>query len=86
MLTDEQRKLVVTYHFIIDETLKAMNLDYDEWYDVAAIGLCEAVERGIEDTMSIRDAVINAVVSEIMAIEHSDDVYDAMEKSDKILL
>ena len=86
MLTDEQRQLVVTYHFIVEETLKAMNLDHDEWYGVAAIGMCEAIESGIEDIMSIRDAVINAVMSEIMAIEHSNDMYDAMEKADKIIL
>lgn len=85
-MSEEQRNLAATYHFIIDETLKAMDLDYDEWYDVAAIGLCQAIADGIEDIQSVRESTINAVVGELVARDHSDDMYDSMEKADKIIV
>lgn len=80
-MSEEQRRLAATYHFIIEETLKAMSLDYDEWYDVAAIGLCQAIADGIDGVQPIREAVINTLAGELAARDHSDDMYDAMEKA-----
>lgn len=80
-MNENQRRLAVTYHFIIDETLRAMNLDYDEWYDVAAIGLCQAITDGIDGVQPIREAVINTLAGELAVRDHSDDMYDAMEKA-----
>lgn len=80
-MNENQRRLAATYHFIIEETLRAMNLDYEEWYDVAAIGLCQAIADGIDGVQPIREAVINTLAGELAARDHSDDMYDAMEKA-----
>lgn len=41
-LNEEQRKLVENHHYIIYMCLKTLKLSVDEYYDLAAIGLCEA--------------------------------------------
>lgn len=41
-LNDTQRDIVSENHGLIHHMLKKMNLQWDEWYDVAAIGLCQA--------------------------------------------
>ena len=42
-LTDEQRKIVEANHDFIDNFLNKYLYDIEEFYDLAAIGLCEAV-------------------------------------------
>lgn len=44
-LTDEQRKTVEENHNLIYKVINDCHLDPDEWYDVAAIGLCQAAQR-----------------------------------------
>ena len=41
-LTEDQRRLVEENHNLIYKVLYDHHLDVDEWYDVAAIGLCKA--------------------------------------------
>ena len=41
-LNDEQRKLVADNHNLIYQYLIDNNLPQDEYYDIAAIGLCKA--------------------------------------------
>ena len=41
-MTDEQRKMVEQNHNLIYDFLYKQNLDTEEYYDIAAIGLCEA--------------------------------------------
>lgn len=41
-MNDEQRKLVENNHNLIYAILHKYNLPIDEYYDVAAIGLCKA--------------------------------------------
>ena len=41
-LNEEQIKLVENHHYIIYMCLKTLKLSVDEYYDLAAIGLCEA--------------------------------------------
>lgn len=41
-LNDEQRQLAADNHNLIYSFLSSNNLSIDEWYDVAAIGLCKA--------------------------------------------
>lgn len=41
-MTDEQRKLCEDNHNLIYHFLHKYNLPIDEWYDMAAIGLCKA--------------------------------------------
>lgn len=41
-LSEEQKKLVENHHNIIYTCLKMLRLSIDEYYDLAAIGLCEA--------------------------------------------
>ena len=44
-MTDEQRKVVEENHNLIYSFLKRYGLSIEEYYDLAAIGLCEAVVR-----------------------------------------
>lgn len=41
-LNDEQRQFVTENHNLIYSFLNSNNLDIEEWYDLAAIGLCKA--------------------------------------------
>lgn len=41
-MTDEQKKMVEDNHNLIYFFLKKYDLPIDEWYDMAAIGLCKA--------------------------------------------
>lgn len=41
-MTDEQKQLVADNHNLIYSFLKKYRLNIEEWYDVAAIGLCNA--------------------------------------------
>lgn len=43
-MSDEQRKLVEDNHHLIYFFLRKYNLPIDEWYDMAAIGLCKAAK------------------------------------------
>ena len=43
-LTDEQRRLVEDNHNLIYKVLYDKHLDIDEWYDIAAIALCNAAK------------------------------------------
>lgn len=42
MMTDEQKKLVESNHSLIYFVIHNMNLPVEEYYDLAAIGLCKA--------------------------------------------
>lgn len=42
-MTEEQRQFAEENHNLIYHFLHKYHLDIDEWYDVAAIGFCEAV-------------------------------------------
>lgn len=44
-LSEEQKKLVENHHNVIYASLKMLGLSIDEYYDLAAIGLCEAAYR-----------------------------------------
>lgn len=44
MMTDEQRKLVTENHKLIFSFLNKYNYDPEEYYDLAAIGLCKAAK------------------------------------------
>lgn len=41
-ITDEARKLVEENHNLVYSFLYKYHLDVEEWYDLAAIGLCKA--------------------------------------------
>ena len=41
-MTKEQQKLIEDNHNLIYGVLKEYNLDREDWYDIAAIGLCKA--------------------------------------------
>ncbi len=51
-LNDQQRNLVSDNHKLIYSFLKSKNLDADEYYDVAAIGLCQAAH-GYDPTRGV---------------------------------
>ena len=42
-MTQEQQKLVEDNHNLIYHFLRKYKLEHDEWYDMAAIGLCKAI-------------------------------------------
>ncbi len=44
MLTEEQRQLVTQWHGLIVSFAIENRIDYDEWYDVLAIALCNAAK------------------------------------------
>lgn len=44
MLTEEQRQLVTRWHGLIVSFAIENRIDYDEWYDVLAIALCNAAK------------------------------------------
>ena len=44
MLTNEKRQLAEDNHLLIYKFLRERNLPVDEWYDICAIGYCQAAE------------------------------------------
>lgn len=51
-MTAEQKQLVIDNHNLIYHVLKHLHIsldDYDDWYGLAAIGLCTAAERYISN-------------------------------------
>ena len=71
-LTDEQRKVVEENHNLIYKVLNDHCLDVDEWYDVAAIGLCKAAqlfkpESGFKFSTYAYTSIYNVVCRQIIA-------------------
>lgn len=48
-MTKEQQKLVEDNHNVIYSFLNKYNLSHDDWYDLAAIGLCKAAKSFKDD-------------------------------------
>lgn len=68
-LTDEQRQVVADNHNLIYDMLNRNNWSIDEYYDVAAIGLCRAAvgfdpAKGFAFSTYASKAIINAVIHE----------------------
>lgn len=69
-LTLEQQKLVEDNHNLIYSLLKAMSVSADDYYDVAAIGLCQAAalfdaSKGLKFSTYAYTAMRNEVLKEI---------------------
>ena len=65
MLTDEQRQLVTDNHNLIYSFLKKNKLDADEYYDLAAIGLCKSVKRYNENVANFSTYAYTCMHNEI---------------------
>jgi RNA polymerase sigma factor (sigma-70 family) len=68
-LTDEQRRVVADNHNLIYDMLNRNNWSIDEYYDVAAIGLCRAAvgfdpAKGFTFSTYAGKVIINAVLCE----------------------
>jgi RNA polymerase sigma factor (sigma-70 family) len=88
-LSDEQREFVTKNHNLIYSFLKANNLEIEEWYDLAAIGLCKAALTYKDDVSKFSTYAYKCMWNQVMmekrkqrAICRADDkavlYYDAM--------
>lgn len=79
-LNDEQRKLVEDNHNLIYAFLNSNNLSIDEYYDLAAIGICKAALSYKEDVSKFSTFAYKCMWNQVMiekrkqsAIRRADD-------------
>lgn len=65
-LNDEQREFITENHNLIYSFLRSQNLSIDEWYDLAAIGLCKAALTFDQDKSKFSTYAYKCMYNQIM--------------------
>lgn len=93
-MTDYQRKLIEDNHNIIYMILKKNHLSIDDWYDIAAIGMCKAAisykpDKDVRFTTYAAKCIQNAISVEYKTSNYQKRAgdnelvyYDSMTNSD----
>lgn len=67
MLTDEQKNLVDNNHNLIYFVLHKMNLPVEDYYDIAAIGMCKAAEMWDSSVSKFTTLAVVSMRNEILS-------------------
>lgn len=65
IITDYQKQLVIDNHNLIYRFLNKEKLNIDDWYDLAAIGMCKAAKMFKEDTSKFSTYAFRCMFNEV---------------------